>query len=648
VKGREQRYTDWLQPCDVDFIGKKLDGTCDWIWNEEHFTTWTNPLASPDSVRLLCIYGVHGSGKSVLASSIASGLKDKQQQTLFFSFSGLENSRKSVEHLLRTMLWQLLQIAPPEAGHKTMQDLMAAGAIITAGLLESLIRIGKLFTTRVYCIIDGVDESDADWNDSSEGGLKIVLDLRKALPGFRFLLIGRPAALWEALRHTNLKIEMTPQAVKGDIAMFIQVEMAKLDVAGTDTLRTHVYKTLEEKSDGMFLWVKMMLSELRKAANTDEVEKMLCDLPRGLHKAYHFVFARLLKRLGKLELNRAQRLLQIVVTACRPMTINELCYTYAIISEPGAQFEKHLMPQPDRGILNVCGDFITISGGLVRLGHTSVKEFLTRSEEQFELEDPEVLCFNINITKTNHIMGLSCLECLATCEYGFPLRDPDALSTLNARYPLLHYASRYGVVHLVKSGPASLDLIDRIDKFLVSRQSATWAEYLILLLVHDVSDAVLVQEFDLLQEWYDHAVHESHHLGKKFQNRLKEELEHRQNFFGEEDDRTETCKSAILWLRNEESPTNDSQSLAVPPKATSPADEVSQMMRILNSGSMFSVQKQARVLLSLGNIWKGAKGLTDPLDALFNMILSMADRLPIYALSGLGITTNVWENSIKL
>ncbi|KUJ10932.1 uncharacterized protein LY89DRAFT_787259 [Mollisia scopiformis] len=592
LKGREHRYTDWLQPCDVEFIGKKLDGT-----------------SPPDSDRLLCIYGVHGSGKSVLASSIVSGLKDRQQKTLFFSFSGLESTRKSVEHLLRTILWQLIQIAPPEVGHKTMQDLMAAGAIATAGLLQSLVKIGKSLTTRVYCIIDGVDESDAEWNDSFDGGLKIVLDLRKALPGFHFLLIGRPAALWQALRHTDLKIEMTPQAVKGDIAKFIQAEIEKLDIVNNDNLRTHVYKTLEEKSDGMFLWVKMMLSELRKASTADEVEKMLSDLPRGLHKAYHFVFASLLGRLGKLELSRAQRLLQIVVTACRPMKIGELCYTYAIMSEHGAKFEKHLMPQPDQGVLNVCGDFITISGGVVRLGHTSVKEFLTRSEEQFRLDDPELLCFNINITKANHMMALTWIEYLATCEYGFPLRDADAMTTLDTRYPLLHYASRYGVFHLMRS-------------------------------VHDVSNADLVQELDLLQEWYDQAIDKPRHLRRKFHGRMEEELEYRRKLFGDEDERTETCRSAVLWLIDDVEkylPDNSqSQSLIVSAKASSPADKVSQMMNILSSGSMFSIQKQAGVLLGLGKIWKGPKGLTDPLDILFNMLLSTADRLPIYALSGLG------------
>src|SRR5437763_16034409 len=90
----------WLNPPNIREIHQrhtqaKLRGTCDWIWLNPSFLEWNNPSSSPTSDRLLYIYGTHGCGKTVLASSIVDGLKHQQQQTLFFSFSGTDASRQN-------------------------------------------------------------------------------------------------------------------------------------------------------------------------------------------------------------------------------------------------------------------------------------------------------------------------------------------------------------------------------------------------------------------------------------------------------------------------------------------------------------------------------------------------------------------------
>ncbi|TVY85568.1 Kinesin light chain [Lachnellula suecica] len=633
-KGKEQQYTEWLQPCEFDFIGKKLEGTCGWIWNEEPFSAWIDRENTGQQNRLLCIHGVHGTGKSVLASSIVDSLKDKQFQTLFFSFCGADGSRKSVEHLLRTILWQQLQRVDAEVRQKTMQELMEHGPINTSGLLQALIKVGNLTTTPIYCIVDGIDESNDVWSDPSEGGLNLILRLRKDLPYFRILLLGRPAALWEALRHTDLHIEMTPNAVKEDIRRFIHAETGKLEAIGTEDLRAQVKRTLEDKSDGIFLWVKMMFGELRKAANADEVEKMLCILPRGLHKAYSFLFGRLLERLGTLELNRAQSLLQIIMAACRPLSIDELCYTYALVSEPGVEISKHLMPRPDKGILDVCGDFITISSGTVRLGHMSVKEFLTRPKSQFETEEPEISCFHINLEDTNRLLGSACLRYLADCEYGFPLSDGDTFTGLETQNLLLRYATRYGSVHLMNSGNPTNELLKQINDFLASRKASSWIEYLLLLLVHYDADGITIDEFDNFTEWYDRAIGELC-LDSKIDIRLKEEIAYRKKVYGDNDVRTETWGNATVWLRGDNDPADDHQSLVGLKSVDRPHEHVSQALMIFGSG-IFSVQSQARLVLSLARVWNMPSVRADPLDIIFNMMLSMTNRLPIYALLGIG------------
>ena len=96
----------WLKPPNIRAIHHsqvraRLDGTCDWIWQNPTFKEWNQHSPSPAPERLLYISGIHGCGKSVLASAIFEGLN---QQTLFFSFSGTDTSRQSFSSFIRSCI----------------------------------------------------------------------------------------------------------------------------------------------------------------------------------------------------------------------------------------------------------------------------------------------------------------------------------------------------------------------------------------------------------------------------------------------------------------------------------------------------------------------------------------------------------------
>lgn len=110
-----------LRPSTLDFIPEKLDGTAEWLWAHDTFNHWMGcreeAIASSstrmtavddDSDRILSVYGVKGSGKSVLASSVAQELKKRGHVALFFSFwAGNDETRRS-NSMLKCLLWQLL------------------------------------------------------------------------------------------------------------------------------------------------------------------------------------------------------------------------------------------------------------------------------------------------------------------------------------------------------------------------------------------------------------------------------------------------------------------------------------------------------------------------------------------------------------
>lgn len=299
---------------------------------------------------------------------------------MFFSFSGTDGDRQTLDSLARALLWQLLEETSDDKVFEIMDNLMHRGPLTTPELFEAILNTAKLATGPVYCIIDGVDECIDEANDPARGLLKYVLDFIN-LTNFHVALLGRPYALQAAIYATSLKIEMNSNLIKTDIEEFIRAEIENSQILRAQGLRDSVFEVLREKSDGMFLWVKLMIEELRKSATRSEVMDRLRNMPRGLEKL------RLVEKLNGLELILARKALAFTIASCRVLTVDELRYSYALDIGSSSSLEDHLLLQPEQRIMDMCGGLVNITGGHVQLIHISVKEFLTRPEEKWSCSD---------------------------------------------------------------------------------------------------------------------------------------------------------------------------------------------------------------------------------------------------------------------
>ena len=70
--------------------------------------------------------------------------------------------------------------------------------------------------------------------------------------------------------------------------------MSKSIQLSNPLLRETVVAKLSEAHEGMFLWVFLMLKELKYCTSLSRVQKTLMDLPKGLD----MVFCRVLQRLN--------------------------------------------------------------------------------------------------------------------------------------------------------------------------------------------------------------------------------------------------------------------------------------------------------------------------------------------------------------
>jgi tetratricopeptide (TPR) repeat protein len=639
LKDRENakiQLDSWLKPPNVRAIHQsqvlvRLPGTCNWIWQNSTFKQWMQLSPSSASNRLLGISGTHGCGKSVLASSIVEGL---EQQTLFFSFSGTDTGRQSFDSLVRSFIWQLLQDNSNDEIFEMMRGLMLRGQPLVSELWGSFISAAALISTPVYCIIDGVDECC----DSIQTLLEHMLKLLSAQAKFRVLLLGRPPLLWTTESERSQTIEIDSYLIKQDIDAYIDAEIGRHDILKSPRLRDTVAEVLKEKSEGMFLWVKLMVDDLRKSDTFAQVEDRLCDLPRGIEKAYRLHFNRLVEQLDPYQLTLAKNVFDLTITSLRPLDVEEFRHAYAIRSGYSVPSDENLLMEPEPRILAVCGGLIKITNGIIRPIHFSMKEYLLRPEDEWLRNDESrIMVFRVDFQDSHRSLGSICAKYLTICDYGSTLSATDHFIQLQLRYPMLRYASLYGVSHLTRSGPPCPATVQNIRHFLGSEKCASWIEYVGMLAIEETS-AITLDEVEGFMAWLGQGGYKEEFLVADFLRCINQELEKRTRQFGENDWRTEQCQLFLGILQEgtsdsdvEEDHVSESASPTQQIISNGP-DNLSRILTALNSNSGLPVRRGVNIFLRLQYHLRHAKVLTDPLKMLFRIILQKSPIIPIYAL----------------
>ena len=653
----------WLKPANVKDIHiyqvrAKLDGTCDWIASNDIFERWVKPEPSTSRDRFLVISGTHGCGKSVLASSIVARLEKAKQHILFFSFSSSDGSRQTSENLIRTLLWRLLQETADKGSVDTVHRLSLDGQPTISELWEAFGRIALTLAKPIYCVVDGIDEC-IDYNHTVS---ITIMQILEKLPDLRMLLLGRPHVFRAHSGNSPfVTIEITSAMLSQDIEALINDEVAKSDILSLPEFRKNVYEILKDKSDGMFLWVRLMVDDLNKSSSKSEFSERLQNLPCGLEKAYQILLLHLSERLDKYELRLAQTTLAFTTTSCRPLHFDELRYAFAIhcrsLEAMAQPLEKYLLLQPPQKILDVTGGLISMTDGVLRLIHSSVKEFLIRPKDQWICEpDTAVVDFRVDIMLTHRSFAWLCLDYMNVEKDERSILKPNmsqSTQTSSDNYPLLGYATVYTFFHLNRSGsPCSITLA-KIESVLKSTQSLLWMQHFAYLLFEDITLQSQMEEFTA---WSDQMTVAG--LDEKFLAFFKETLEERNDEMrkvGKKiDPLTENLETYIKQIMEESfevlsqkqsnkttasglksctaGPNLETNSQNSTPTSNDPFATVSRAMNLLKGQTSLSVAHQIELWVRLSTSLDKISGMIDPLKVLFRIVLRKASGIHVFAL----------------
>lgn len=550
---------DLLRPCDHNFIPQNLSGTCEWIWTHPIFSRWltvksTDPRELP--ARMMCIYGTKGCGKSVLAASIVEHFKAEGKIAVLFSFWAGRESQRKLTDFLRTLLWHLLQRISDDDAQKIYTPLIMSLPFNQHDLSNAIKKAGLLIPSRIYCVLDAIDESADDWSQPKSGSLKYVLELLQAMPNFRLILIGREPAMQAAKALTALNVEITEDTIRHDIHKFIDVELDRSLKVRTPTIRQYVRQCFQEKSTTMFLWVSLVFTELNRCYLESEIRQTLEHMPHNLDREYHRLFVQLIEKFQgssarpSISMRRTKCLLSLIIAAPEPLTYDELRHAFALCQHPQSGFEEYLIGL--EGIIDSVGDFVRISDGHFHISHASLTEFLTRDLVEWEGEDESIIFFRINVIEAHTSMCLACFDYLLQSDLGYPMTD-NLEETLPERFPFFEYASKEIPNHVTEIYAIGLGtgIESKILEFVKSTKFCAFIEYLSLCFRHDewtISHGYAIH-------WFRFILSEDEEIKKKpplllpnLSHLFEKELQRREVEFGLDHARCHSWRSLMMTL----------------------------------------------------------------------------------------------------
>jgi hypothetical protein len=210
----------------------------------------------------------------------------------------------------------------------------------------------------------------------------------------------------------------------------VELEQRKFPI----DLRNEIKEILIEGSNGMFLWVYLVLSELKKTTDSSPfaIRKKLNSIPKSLPDLYN----RILLNIKVDDAEAAKNILRWVVWAERPLTLQELTISITIRPEHRSTSELSEMMRFDlqSDLQSILGPLINIRNGFVHLVHQSAKDYLK------DMEPITSEAISARPNESNLYISISCLTYLSFDEFDHgPVVHDNCLTKNDTKEIRLHY-----------------------------------------------------------------------------------------------------------------------------------------------------------------------------------------------------------------
>jgi WD40 repeat protein/pimeloyl-ACP methyl ester carboxylesterase len=439
-------------------------GTCDWLLGEPAVKSWLEPQRDSSVV---WVSAPPASGKSILSTHIIRHLRDSAIPCQFFFFRFDDPSKRSLNSFLRSMAYQLAKGIP--AFRRIVLDLSTEGlrlekadsTLVWKEIFESI-----LFQMEdahpLYWIIDALDESESP---------EAVLDLLQTLPNSRL-----PIRIYISSRKTEPlsrafdqlagfvpvhKIEIDGHDHNAsDIHLFVERELKSM--RGSDELRKQVAQSIETRAQGNFLWVRLVVEEVRDCHTEKAIQETLDEIPNNMTNLYRRMELAIINNPREENMLLGKALLQWTICASRALTLKEL--TQALKPEfPNLLDLKSTIQE-------VCGQFISVNDKeQVAMVHQTARDYLLKGSKNERFIDPKQAHAELFSRTISTLLNSSLRPRLTHAQQTFRSTDP-----------FVFYAAVSWMYHLRQTRAASDDAMDKLVTFFKSPCVLAWIHCLAL------------------------------------------------------------------------------------------------------------------------------------------------------------------------
>ncbi|KAM0321951.1 hypothetical protein ACHAQA_009848 [Verticillium albo-atrum] len=367
-----ERYNDSLQ--------RRLDGTCLWMLNEPLFLRWMVSELSPGP-SILWIHGPAGFGKTIMCANIIQHLTNTLTTPTahFFFSSDSSDSRDDPFLAIRCLVSQVISSHDGAFRLALERQQCDLDPTATRHTIMSIFESIACLVPGCTFVLDGLDECtniDGGGRDSVVFLLDAVV---KALAGAkaRLLVVSRfLAEIQHSLRGDEperlCEYKLRPSHVQADIAAYSRDVVERKLQNKNIALRASLSKTMAERCEGQFLWIRLQGDSLRRGMSKKQLEEAVKDTPTNLERIYDHSWA-LITQLKDADRTRAFALLRWAAFAQRPLAVVEV--VEAVLVEETQQCDvDDLIDEIDEDyveteIIGLCGPLLEIKTDNERCGH---------------------------------------------------------------------------------------------------------------------------------------------------------------------------------------------------------------------------------------------------------------------------------------
>ena len=281
------------------------------------------------------IRSTQGAGKTILSSRLIdnTNLEDdsrfKRQHVLYFFCKSMDADKNNATAVLRSLLFQLYELAQ-EQGTQTLLIADIENALDKSGKRQAVdfAPIWAIFADHVKRIAPALIILDA--LDECQDAEQLLQAMKSLLPSNLIKIIAtsrKEAHLFTQLK-SNLSLEITAEDINSDIVAYVEAKVLGSPSLSHSLVRDLVVTRLSTGHSGMFLWVYLILKELKYCLTVTQVQFVLANLPKGLEGTYKSILQRLRDNLPTPSLNLCHKVLTWVVSAIvcpKPSHTHRIC-----------------------------------------------------------------------------------------------------------------------------------------------------------------------------------------------------------------------------------------------------------------------------------------------------------------------------------